>query len=175
MRLRMLVRLPPRGSAELPLNKDETLQLAPDSRNTLFPLTEGMRVLADVCEAILEGDRSQYRRSSDDLPFWAVKSEIVKFPFEHTVPLLDVAAEERESVVETLRNVPRTLARGNTLDVRNRLEHNRDPFPTRAEIETALNAVEEVVGRMEESGVCPLLCSCMKELCVTGTDVQWPP
>ena len=138
------------------LGGDEVLQLRDDGKNTLFPLVEGFRVFADYCQALLDGDTMPYRRPEAGVPFYAASS-LAAFPFMHTVPLFDLDPTARGLLIDKLRAVSTQLSRAQVLDVRNRLEHRRDSFPVRAEIERALDALTAVVRELEQSGVCPTI------------------
>jgi hypothetical protein len=133
----------------------DELVLRADGKNTLFPLVAGLGELAKLAHEKLSADVQSSQRAATGFPFWAERTDLETFPFLHTLPLLDISAPEREEVIRELEAVPAVFSRGNVLDVRNRLEHKRDPFPDRSEIEGALSAIEACIASLEAVGICP--------------------
>ena len=137
------------------IGENDVLEIRRDGKNPLFPLVEGFRVLGEYCDELLAADASAYRRDDDKSPFFAGKSPLTFFPFVHTVTLFDLSPEPRAKLIERLKEVPSAIGRGHVLDVRNRLEHQRDSFPTASELAGALDALEAVIQDLEMSGCCP--------------------
>jgi hypothetical protein len=121
--------------------------------NTLGPLVEGLRVLAGECEWIKEHEK-QYRRGEAEMPFFALY-QIFDFPFLHTCLVLDLTDESSTSLINTLRSAAAELERGHIADIRNRLSHARDDFPTPSEIGTACDAVSKTMDILAGQGMLP--------------------
>jgi hypothetical protein len=132
---------------------DEPLVLRADGRNTLYPLTVGFSVLAKLCRAHLQDDGEQHRR--DDMPFWFGRTQLMSFPFVHVLPVLDIAPEGREALIKRLESVEPEFATARVLDVRNRLEHKREPFPRRTEVDHAVQCIRDLGAELEEAGIIP--------------------
>jgi len=131
--------------------------LREDGKNTLYPLVAGLSLLSEHCRNLLDEDETQYRRPEEARPGWVGRASLCVFPFTHTVPILDLHVRDRVALLAILDGVLPTMSKGDVLNVRNRLEHKRDPFPTREEIATALNETAACVSLMETNGICPSL------------------
>lgn len=137
--------------------RDEPLVFTEDGKNTLYPLVEGFAVLAEHLESLDSGDPSSHLRAQPELPFYADRSALVEFPWRHTIPFLDLSPRARREVLDAVAGLPRLLARVRLLDVRNRLEHQRETFPSRSQISEALLGLEESLTDFERRGICPTL------------------
>ena len=136
---------------------NDPLELDPEGKNTLYSLIQGFAVLAEVCRGIGEGDSSGLRRGDSELPGYYGKTEVQQFPFLHRVLVLDLGDEDRERIIALLGNVTSVLEAAQVHSIRNRLEHKRPGFPSRAEIEGACAATETAVNEMETAGMTPLV------------------
>jgi len=136
---------------------NEALQLDPGGKNTLYPLIQGFAVLADLCTSIVDGDSSGLHRPDGQLPGYHGQTDVQRFPFLHTALVLDLGHEDRARITALLASVTATLEGAQVHSIRNRLEHKRPGFPSRAEIEGACDAAAQAVNEMETSGLSPLV------------------
>jgi hypothetical protein len=127
--------------------------------NTLYPLLKGFKILACLCREILTSNDKNNCRPTQEFPGYFNKTDLQLFPFVHKIMLLDINKEDREKILSALENVTSTLEYSNISNIRNRMQHNRkaQEFPIQTEIEKACEAVSNIVIKMEESGICPLL------------------
>lgn len=132
------------------------LELRRDGKNTLFPLIEGLSVLADHICALRKKNSKKFTRKVEDEPGYAGRNSLEIFPFVHTLFLYDVSVEDVNQCAETLANVSALLRNGMICDIRNRLEHKREDFPTRDEIEKCCDAMATVVRNLVAAGLCPV-------------------
>jgi hypothetical protein len=137
------------------MTADEELTFDPDGRNNLFPLVRSFRVLATLCGEIRATDPARFARPDSDVPHFAGPASIEWFPFRSKHPLVDLRASAADAIIASLVEVEQKLDRAGALDVRNRIPHNREPFPTLEEIEQACTALSEVVENLESTGMFP--------------------
>ena len=122
--------------------------------NTLEPLSAGFAHLAEILRSVAQ-EESLYRRSEADLPQWADVSSLEVFPFRHTLPWLDLTVASRSRILSVLDGVPKVLSRNDVAQVRNQMTHRRDDFPTGTEVRLVCDALERLVGDLEEAGLAP--------------------
>ncbi|MGP3998660.1 hypothetical protein [Streptomyces sp. 8N706] len=125
-------------------------------RNTLFPLISGFARLRAYLSQTLE-TAEKYTRPDSDMPVYAKLAELTPFSFVHTVPFLDLESENQQSIIETLSEMTRILESGGVSSVRNRLQHSREDFPSKEELDKFLGAIDEFLELAEESGLCPMI------------------
>lgn len=113
---------------------DEPIELREDCKNTLYPLIAGFALLVTHCQSVFATDETQYRRPEESAPAWADRGILRQFRFIHTIPLLDVQPGDGMSILRMLDSILPRMSNANVLDLRNRLEHKREPFPTRSEL-----------------------------------------
>lgn len=128
-----------------------------NGKNTLYPLIQGFRILADMCKEIRENGEKKFRRSESELPGYFGKTQIQLFPFTHKKLILDLNQNDYDKIVGILSEVTTVLEKGNICDIRNRIDHGGRDFPRRTEIEEALNATKRIIDKIEEVGICPLV------------------
>jgi len=138
-----------------PMTADEELVFDPAGRNNLFPLVRSFRVLATLCSELRATDPTRYQRPRADWPHFAAPTGLELFPFTSKHPLLNLRPSAADSIIRSFLGVDQELDRSGVLDVRNRIPHNREPFPTGEEVETTCKAVAGIVENLEESGICP--------------------
>jgi|GEM_PF-584659 len=117
----------------------------------IYTLARGFEFLSKRLAAI-EEDAELYRRDSKDLPDYARGSELKRFPFNYTVPFLNLTERSRQRLVGDLRNVSRELQRGKVSDIRNDHQHYRKTPSGVDQIESALKAIETSLRAVESSG-----------------------
>lgn len=126
----------------------------PSGKNTLAVLFSGMGHVRKYLEELSQ-HCSGHERSVDSSPDYAHETRIEVFPFKHVIPFLDLSSASRKRIVDHLGSLIRSLDRGNVIDVRNRLEHHRDDFPTQDELTTCAAAIGEFLDVAEQSGLHP--------------------
>ncbi|MYW19164.1 hypothetical protein GT039_27200 [Streptomyces sp. SID2955] len=130
------------------------IQFHAAGRNTLFPLISGFGVLASFLEEC-EKNSAQYRKPKEELPNYHKLSTLKRSAFPYFIPFLNLADESRKSIIRSLRAIAQILQDGGVLDVRNRLEHNREDFPTPEEFDTCFRAVNAFSDLIERRGLIP--------------------
>ncbi|MEU9704532.1 hypothetical protein [Streptomyces sp. NPDC047981] len=131
-----------------------SIQFHADGRNTLFPLISGFGVLASLLEQYAK-DPSNNKLRDADLPTYHKLSTLRQTGFLYSVPFLNLSDESRNSIIRSLKAVVQILNEGGVLDVRNRLEHNREDFPTPEEFDSCLRAVRAFCDLAERRGLIP--------------------
>jgi hypothetical protein len=132
------------------------LELKKDGKNTLFPLIEGMRILGEHICALRKKSSKKFLRTLSDEPGYAGKNSLERFPFLHTLFLYDMNEGDVGRCSDLLIKVSAILSDGKICDIRNRLEHKRDDFPSREEIEQCSNAISGAMKLLIGSGLCPV-------------------
>ncbi|MEV6858561.1 hypothetical protein ACIF6I_29905 [Streptomyces microflavus] len=134
----------------------ETVIYDSQGRNTLFPLISGFSRLREYLSQVLTS-AEQYRRPDNDVPLHAKSAALTPFAFNHTLPFLDLGPESQQQIITLLSDITRILSTGGVSDVRNKLQHSRDDFPTREELSDFLSAIGKFLEIAEESGLCPVI------------------
>lgn len=138
-------------------SSQEEFDFDPNGKNTLYPLTRGFKILANVCLELIQNGGSKLQRGKGDLPGYYMKTDVEQFPFMHTVFLLDLSKKEQEEIINLLMEVARELDSSNVCGVRNRIEHRRVDFPNRDEIKESCDTVAQIIRKMEKVGICPMV------------------
>lgn len=135
----------------------EPLALSANGRNNLFALIHGFRelsrILADVRERASAGD--EWLRPPETWPIWARHQSARRFPFHHTLPILDLDEEAQVEIIDLLDRASRVLLSGDVMSVRNRVPHGGGDFPSSNEIQIVLAALDESMTVLENSGLSP--------------------
>ena len=139
-------------------NDFEQLEFNPNGVNTLYPLINGFRLLANYCQKLLENKSPEYLRPANEFPSFHGKTDIQKFPFINKILLFDLKETSVLKVLDALQTITLDLEAAKVSNVRNRLQHSRKSteFPRQDEIDQACEAISSVVTKMEKSGICPL-------------------
>lgn len=125
--------------------------------NTLFPLIIGFSALRQVLERMLGEPREMYAKPEIELAHFSRDSALQIFPYRHRHFIFDMGFEERAYFLKLLDEIYLTLEASEVTSIRNRLEHRRDPFPTRDEIEKCCLALRETSTKLETVGLFPVL------------------
>lgn len=141
----------------LQLGSNEPLKFDEKGRNTLYPLIQGFAVLAEICSKVIENERDQIRGPANELPGFHGKTEIELFPFLHRALVLDIRKGDCDRLIGILKEVYNSLEKAQICSIRNRIEHRSLEFPSREEIEKATSAVRDIVKKIEETGISPLI------------------
>jgi hypothetical protein len=139
------------------IGSGEPVRLDPEGRNTLYPLVQGFAALADLCIDLAGSGKGNALRPENQIPHYHGRTELQKFPFLHTILVLDIRKDDRDRTIDFLRSITASLNEAGICDIRNRLDHKRRDFPTKEEITTACDATARIVAGMESAGVCPLI------------------
>ena len=126
-------------------------------RNTLSPLLNGFRTLADRIDLTLKDPGEADLRAESELPDIAVHGNVTSALFRHTLPVLDLRTGDARLLSATCRDLARSLAAVDVPAVRNRLSHQRSDFPGIAELRAAASALEEWIGTAERLGIVPVV------------------
>jgi hypothetical protein len=151
------------GRGGVPGSGGQAVYFDPAGRNTLDPLIRGLDLLADVCEETLRTDEAELRRPSGELPWFHERDELERFPFVHRVPLLDIDVTGAGEIVRLLRRAAGALHAENVSSVRNRIDHQRDDFPTRLEMLSVSETLRDVFGDMDVNGLIPTVFRCTRK------------
>lgn len=117
----------------------------------IYTLARGFEFLSKRLVS-LEKEAELYNRDHKDLPDYARGSELKRFPFDYTIPFLNLTERSRHRLAGDLRNVARELQRGKVNDIRNDHQHYRKTPSGVEQIESALKAIETSLRMVESSG-----------------------
>jgi hypothetical protein len=136
------------------LSDGTVLSFGADTGNNLFALSSGFGLLPRLLQSF---DESEHRRPAAAMPEWAAYNTCQEFAFRHTIPWLDLEESSKTKLLATLGDIAAEFATGRVLEVRNRIPHPGEAFPSRDEWLVALEACRSIVGFLESSGLFPLL------------------
>lgn len=118
---------------------------------TLFDLVKGFQTLAAHLEDI-RSHPDKYVRSAEQFPKYAHKTRLQGFPFEHTIPFLDLTAESQLSIVTVLKEVSSDLNDSGIMTVRNDLLHANREQPAPKSLIDSLNDSRQALEKLEGIG-----------------------
>ncbi|MEI5522471.1 hypothetical protein WB401_15715 [Streptomyces brasiliscabiei] len=130
-------------------SRDSSLEYG--EKNTLYALCRGFERLAKELKHI-SSERHLWERPRDDEPEWASQQELVKFPFRHLIPYLDLTDASRELIVNQLQEISRVLVSNNISDARNSWMHGGRSTAEFDEVRTSLTAIGRAVQMIEDCG-----------------------
>jgi hypothetical protein len=135
----------------------DLVEFDPAGHDTLYPLIRGFKLLADTCEGYILDD-DMHLRPADKQPGFARKSELDLFPFKHTALVNDISRPQQRRLLSLLTEVTSSFEAAQVANLRNRLEHDRptEELPTKEESSLVISTVEDVVEKLEQSGLLPL-------------------
>lgn len=124
------------------------------NRNTLYPLTRAWAKLAAYLQD-LEDNASDYERAGDDVPEWTSVQTLEKFPFQHTIPYLDLLPGSRSAIIKTLEEITNQFVSGQVSEARNDWMHGQRTTPVESldRLREGIDDVREAVRHIEESGM----------------------
>lgn len=123
-------------------------------KNTLFPLTVGFKLLADVIEGLLL-KKKEYKKISSEIPSFADEGSLQDFPFRHRLFFFDIRPSTQIKIISELKNITFSLEKSNIMGLRNKLQHNRENYPEKAEIKDSLLQLTQVIRNIEQLGYHP--------------------
>lgn len=136
------------------LSKDLIIKFDRSGKNTLFPLINGFRALLDKCDSILSNPLI-YKRHTKEFPSYYFKDPLIVFPFEHKKFILDILEQDYYELKENIKFILSEFGKGEIIEIRNKLQHNREDFPTQEELIKSLNHIESVFSLIENESICP--------------------
>lgn len=139
-------------------NSEELINFDSEGRITLFPLVQGFKILADLCENLLN-EEDQYSCLESELPGYFGKTEILSCPFTHKLFLFDINKQDCNRFLCFLREITLLIDKSPLYKVRNGIDHKRtdETFPIQEEIEEVCDIIKSLVEKMEVTGVFPLI------------------
>lgn len=137
------------------LSEDHKLELDSRGKNTLYPLIEGFKVLALICEE-LKTNKTEYRKEEVNLPF-GYKHDLCFFPFLHKHLILDL--ENFQRVITELKSLSQRLKNIDVCKIRNCTSHQREDedFPPKKKLERFCYQIKEIIQSMEDLGIYPMV------------------
>lgn len=119
----------------------------------LAQLVQGFLRLSDHL-GNLRAREADFVRQADEYPRFVKQTDLQRFPFEHTVPYLDLTASSQVTLRRTLRDVSTRLNDSGILSARNGLLHaeGKKETPTTSQVNSALDRAREVLRSLEEIG-----------------------
>ncbi|MCI3225414.1 hypothetical protein [Streptomyces sp. NP-1717] len=141
---------------QAPARGGDAIIYSPQGLNTLFPLISGFSRLRDYLMGKWE-ESEAYLRASEDMPPYVSATDLTRFGFPYTIPFLNLARDSQEKILEHLGDATRILESGQVAGVRNRLEHQREDFPTADEMNRCIRAIEDFLELIEQSGIYPMV------------------
>ncbi|MDV6168587.1 hypothetical protein R1T16_09140 [Flavobacterium sp. DG1-102-2] len=133
---------------------NEFLKLDLSGKNTLYPLIHGFSALLKKCDSIIS-DSTKYKRPKKEFPSFYQEDPLKIFPFEHKKFILDISPSNYSKLKEILSLVPTESGKGKIMDIRNKLQHQREDFPLQDEILTAITSIEKCFSILENEGIYP--------------------
>lgn len=118
---------------------------------TLYALCQGFGDLEKLLRVRVE-EGAQHARPEDEFPSFAGHTDLMKFPFLHKVLFLDLTPTSQAGVLSTLHKITTILSRGTVWDVRNEQLHFRRASSDLDRLISSLEAIEEAVRVLEDSG-----------------------
>lgn len=125
-------------------------------QRTLYPLCRGFISLARLLES-RKTCHGKYVRSSEDRPRFVKHSTLKRFPFEHTVPFLDLLPKSQDAILAILEDVGARLVSADVNTVRNDQLHFRPSTTDLDRLSSSLDEVESSVRILEQSGLTRLM------------------
>lgn len=130
------------------------LTFDPNGKNTLYPLVQGFSALSKICKDLIE-DIDNYKRPKEEFPDFHLNDPLSIFPFEHNKLILDISSQDFEELLSLISIIPTEFGKGDVLNIRNKLQHNRSDFPLQTELLECVNSIEKSFAVLENSGICP--------------------
>jgi hypothetical protein len=145
------------SAGQLHSTSAELVEFDPAGHDTLYPLIRGFKILADVCDNYIRNP-DRHLRPVDKQPKFASHDGLHLFPFKHTALVNDISQSEQRRLLSLLTEVTSSFEGAQVTNLRNRLQHDRPPedLPTKEESVRVISTVENVVDKLEQSGMLPL-------------------
>ncbi len=134
---------------------NDAIEIDKNGKNTLYPLIHSFRVLARECTKTLDNS-TEHKRPKEEFPGFHNRSTVGKFPFPSTKLLCDIETAQAENLIHTIEEVTVKLDDAQICDIRNRIQHKRENFPSTEEIIAACDLLFELCSELENAGVAPV-------------------
>lgn len=121
------------SSSEMPENDRDALSDKPQLAQLVANFTRLSKALAE-----LRADGGSNLRPKTQWPQFQPKTDLQKFPFEHTRPFLDLMPDAQVRIIDTLSAVASGLGDSGIMKARNGLLHASQDVPTVAELTESL-------------------------------------
>lgn len=133
---------------------EEPIVFDESGKHTLYALVHGYSLLAQACEQAIAAPETLIKQKTE-IPSFVSNTDLFSFPFLYKVLFLDLRGDEQSQIIKVLRETTRILDAGYVCSVRNRIDHNRDDFPTAKEIEVALMSINKALENLDSLGLLP--------------------
>ncbi|WP_153033240.1 hypothetical protein [Amycolatopsis sp. YIM 10] len=101
-------------------------------------------------------DASSHKRPLSHYPQWH-KTELHQvFPFEHSIPFLDLDEGAQKSITNRLRTVSKSLISADASELRNATNHPRREHANLDHLRSSLESIREALTALEADGLCRL-------------------
>jgi hypothetical protein len=121
------------------------------TKNSLYALCRGFGRLSSELKKV-SNERQHWERPAEEFPDWADRQHLLKFPFRHTIPFLDLTDASRELIVNRLQETSRILVSNNISDARNSWLHGGRSTADFDEVRSSLSAIRQAVQIIEDCG-----------------------
>lgn len=128
---------------------DSTLEYG--QKNSLYALCRGFERLSNKLKS-LSAERHNWGRPTEEVPEWASQQDLLKFPFLHVVPFLDLTDTSRERIINQLQEISRLLVSNNISEARNSWMHGGRSTAEFNEFRSSLDAIRQAVQVIEDCG-----------------------
>lgn len=95
----------------------------------------------------------KFKRPEVQYPKYAKRTQLQKFPFEHTHVFLDLTESSQELLIDVLAKVSSELNQSGIMTARNGLLHARKRVPTVGEVQQSLLNARLAIERLESAGL----------------------
>lgn len=119
--------------------------------NNLYPLCRGFQCLGAELQR-LAAERDSHKRISEDFPDWVGQQSLQRFPFEHSVPFLDLTDDSREMILRNLNEISRMLVSERVYEARNNWLHGGRKDLDFGKVRTTLSAIRDAIELIEDCG-----------------------
>lgn len=137
-------------------NEDGDHAVSFDEKNSLYALCRGFEILSRAL-AVAVAEMDSYRRTDERQFRWAGRQSLQRFPFTHTMPIIDIMADSRSFIMTELAGISKTLVAAEISELRNKLLHIRRGATELEQVRSGLETVREVLARLESNGFCRLM------------------
>ncbi|MEU4683471.1 hypothetical protein [Streptomyces xinghaiensis] len=121
------------------------------AKNSLYGLCRGFGSLGSRLKKV-SSERQSWERPVEEFPDWVERQNLLKFPFRHTLPFLDLTDVSRELIVNRLQEISRILVSNNVHDARNSWLHGGRSTADFDEVRSSLAAIRQAVQTIEDCG-----------------------
>ncbi|QZQ54970.1 hypothetical protein KZI27_17130 [Curtobacterium sp. TC1] len=118
----------------------------------LNSIVQGFIRLSDHLASLLSHS-ADFLRDEQELPKFARRTDLQRFPFRHTIPFLDLTDSSQHTLPQTLHAVGQQLSNSGIMTARNGLAHAKSQrTPSVLEVNDALSKARSALRLLEEIG-----------------------